>query len=454
MSPGQIAAPRATLRWHDRTAFALFLAGLILLPFSTPAGPGSVVVSFGLPLLGLMVVTYGALWWWRPYVRREYAAAMACGFALLAAQTISTLESPVLIPSAARWLANVVGFGVFAYLLSPTSFRLPHATTVPRFRVTLAALIASAAVLSLYFIGTFVLAVKEHGFLTVVAQRYAGGAMALTWGASNAIASPLIYPVFFALYLASSAALNRPRRLLVRSVTLLLCLAITLTLSRGAIFATVFGALALAALLDVRSQIRLLASLVLIAVAVFTFNSWLVSQQLLSEGIGGALVERIQRQDVATLNLRTIVWAEYLQQLGKAPLLGEGYYSSVWLHDMTPHNIVLTTFIERGLIGLVLSAAVVVYAAGVIVRDLRLSGLRRRDPFFAYAAAGGVASLLHLMVEDANFTQQYIIYSWIFLAVIFLAHRELGAAQRAAYQPRGSAPRQPGAALPLDPLGA
>jgi len=29
------------------------------------------------------------------------------------------------------------------------------------------------------------------------------------------------------------------------------------------------------------------------------------------------------------------------------------------------------------------------------------------------------------MVEDANFTQQYIIYSWVFLAVIFLARKEV-----------------------------
>jgi len=454
MSPGLVAAPRATMRWHDRTAFALLLAGLILLPFSTPAGPGSVVVSFGMPLLGLLVAIFSAWWWWRPRVRREYAAALGCAFALLAAQTISTIHSPVLIPSAARWLANVVGFGVFAYLLSPTLFHLPQAATVPRFRVALTVLVASAAVLSLYFIATFVLAVQAYGFLTVVAQRYAGGAMALPWGASNAIASPLIYPFFFALYLTPSAALTRARRLLVKSVTLLLCLAITLTLSRGAILATVFGALLLAALLDVRSQVRLLASLVLIAAAVVAFNYWLVSQQFLSEGIGGAFVERVQRQDIATLNLRTVVWAEYLQLLGKSPLLGEGYYSSVWLHDMTPHNIVLTTFIERGLIGFVLSAAVVMYGAWVIGRDLRLPGLRRRDPFFPYAAAGGVASLVHLMVEDANFTQQYIIYSWIFLAVIFLAHRELGTAHRTACDPPGGAPLRRGAALPPDPLGA
>ena len=47
------------------------------------------------------------------------------------------------------------------------------------------------------------------------------------------------------------------------------------------------------------------------------------------------------------------------------------------------------------------------------------------EPVFAYAAAGGIASLVHLMVEDANFTQQYIIYSWVFLAIIFLARKEV-----------------------------
>jgi len=36
-----------------------------------------------------------------------------------------------------------------------------------------------------------------------------------------------------------------------------------------------------------------------------------------------------------------------------------------------------------------------------------------------------VASMIHLMVEDANFSQPYIVYSWVFLAIIFVARNQL-----------------------------
>jgi uncharacterized membrane protein len=47
--------------------------------------------------------------------------------------------------------------------------------------------------------------------------------------------------------------------------------------------------------------------------------------------------------------------------------------------------------------------------------------LRARDRadrlLFASILSGGAAALIHLMVEDANLTHQYIVYSWIALAL-------------------------------------
>jgi O-antigen ligase len=414
-----------TMRWHDRVAFALFVGGMVLLPFSTPAGPDSVVVSFGLPLLALLGCTYWAVWCLRPVLQKAHLPAVCCACALLAGLTVSTLNSPDFIPSAARWFPNALGFCVFLYLLSPNLFRLARPASAPRFQVALVVLVTSAAVMSVYSTVTFLVAVGRWGFGTVIQQRSFGGVLALPWGASNVVASALIYPVFFALYLAQDAARSRPRRVVFKGVAVLLCLAIALTLSRGATIATAIGALILGSLSDFRSRLKLVGTIALIACTLVAVDYWIVSQQQLSAGLGQAFLERIQGQDVGTLNSRTELWSEYVGLIGRAPLFGEGYWSSLFLHQSGPHNIVLNTLVQRGLIGFLLSAPIVVYAAWQIGIELFVTPRTRRNPFFVYAAAGGVASMVHLMVEDANFSQQYMVYSWVFLAVIFLARNEL-----------------------------
>lgn len=416
---------RVTMRWHDQVAFALFVSGMALLPFSTPAGPDSVVVAFGILPLALLGCTYWAIWCWHPAFPREYLPAFSCGLALFAAQTVCTLYSPNFIPSAARWFANALGFCVFLYLLSPNLFRLARPRIEPRFRVALVVLLLSALVLSLYFIVTFVLAVSNWGFGTVIVQRYVGGVMALPWGASNVVASTLIYPVFFALYLGQQAVFSRAWRAAFKGSALLLCLAIALTLSRGAIIATASGALVLGSLLDFRSRLKFLGSIALIACTLVAFDYWIMSQQQLPEGLGQAFLERLQGQEVGTLNTRTELWSEYVGLISMAPVFGEGYYSSMFLHDNGPHNIVLSTLAERGLLGFLMSAPIVFYAAWQIGIELVVTRGRRRKSFFVYAAAGGVASMIHLMVEDANFSQPYIVYSWVFLAIIFVARNQL-----------------------------
>ena len=416
------------MRWHDQAAFVLFVVGMALLPFSTPAGPDTVVIAYGLPLLALLACTYWAVWCWRPGFQKRYMPALCCGLALFAAQTASTLYSPSFVPSAARWVVNALGFCLFLYLLSPNLFRLTSPATQPRFRVALIVFVTSAAVMAVYFIVTFTLAVSQLGFANVVVQRYVGGVMSLPWGASNVVASALIYPVFFSVYLAQHAIGAKVWRVAVRVVGLLLCLAIGLTLSRGAATATAIGALTLFGLLDVRSRLKFVGYIALIAAALVAFDYWILSQQQLTEALGGAFLERIRGQDVGTLNTRTELWSEYLGFIRSAPIFGEGYYSSLFLHDMSPHNIVLSTLVERGVVGFLMSAPIVFYAAWQVGVELVAKERRRRDSFFVYAAAGGVASLVHLMVEDAHFSQQYIVYSWVFLAIIFLAQRELRSA--------------------------
>ncbi len=428
------------MRWHDQVAFALFVGGMALLPFSTGEGPDSVVVSFGLPPLALLGCAYWAVWCQRPALPRAHLPAVCCGWALVASLTVSTLYSPDLIPSAARWVPNALGFCVFLYLLSPNLFRLARPASAPRFQVALVVLVTSAAVIGVYSTVTFLVAVGQVGFGAVIVTRYFGGVMALPWGVSNVVAGTLIYPLFFALYLAQDAALSRAHRVVLKGVALLLCLAIALTLSRGAAIATASGALILGVLLDFRSRLKLVGTIALIAVTLVAVDYWIVSQQQLSGGLGQAFLERFQEQNIETLNSRTELWSEYAGLIGMAPFFGEGYYSSLFLHQSSPHNIVLSTLVQRGLIGFLMSAPIVVYAAWQIGIELFVTQKRRRNQFFVYAAAGGVASMIHLMVEDAGFTQQYMVYSWVFLAVIFLARNELRTRGTMAHHPMAPSP--------------
>lgn len=436
---------KTSMKWHELIASAGFVGGMALLPFSTPSSPQSQVVSFGLPLLGMLTVIHIVMWCRSPTALREYLPAIAGGFALLFSQTLATIYSPTPLPSAARWVCNFIGFFVFLYLLSPHLFRMSADRSGSRHVIAIRVLVTSAAVMSAYFVITFLLAVREWGFATVIVQRYVGGVMALPWGASNVVASALLFPLFMGLYLARPNTEGGDSRLLRRGAVFVIFIAIAMTLSRGAILATACGLVTLGFLMDFRSRARLVVTIALIIGALLAVDYGIVSPRLPSGGLVQAFLERVQDPDVATLNLRTIEWNEYLESIAKTPFLGSGYYSSLGLHDATSHNLIITTVAERGVIGLLLSAAIVMYAAAQVGKSLLTRELVRRNPVMVYIAAGGVASLVHLMVEDANFTQQYIVYSWVYLAVVFLARQEL---QRdSSPRPLHSETREPGARL-------
>ena len=89
------------MSWYERVALTLFVVGMVLVPFSTSATPTSEVVSFGLPLLGVLGLVYCGVLCRHPALSKQYLPAIAAGLALVSAQTASSLYSPTPLPSAA-----------------------------------------------------------------------------------------------------------------------------------------------------------------------------------------------------------------------------------------------------------------------------------------------------------------------------------------------------------------
>ena len=397
---------------------ALLLLGVLLIPFSSGAGPGSVVVAYGLVPLAVFGTLFVMALSLRPTVPRVVAPAWGAAALLAFALAAGTAYAPRPIESLARSAAGLLGFAAFAFVLSPFYPAPASASGVPtstrRSEDVVWVLVMSGGLMAAYFLIHYAVAIASVGLLGVVVDRGAGGAMSLPWGSSNVVASCFLFPFFLAFYLGRRER-SRGRRWAAHLARLLMLVSIVATVSRGAMVALLFGVVAHAVIAG-RGRRRgiVVASVaaILCAVVADLLNGGQWSGQLLE--LAGS---RLDRTEVSQLNGRTDRWTEFGGLFMQAPLIGAGYFGSFATAGGTGHNLVLTTLVERGLLGTLCSAVVLSLATW-----RALAGrLRARDAqdrlLFSCILSGGAASLLHLMVEDANSTHQYIVYSWLALAL-------------------------------------
>jgi O-antigen ligase len=194
---------------------------------------------------------------------------------------------------------------------------------------------------------------------------------------------------------------------------------ILMTQSRGAMLSGAFGLLLLALFFRGRARRRLLTFVAITWILWTLFDRW--TSSIMEEQVISEIVARFSGDDVSSLNGRVEIWQQFAEEFWNSPLIGSGYYSTLYTIGSSGHNLILTTVIERGLVGLALSAGILLKAADEVVRGFLRANTPNSKLFFACIGAGGAASLLHLMVEDAFFTQQYIVYSWVALAIVFQA---------------------------------
>jgi O-antigen ligase len=400
-----------------------FWIGMPLLAFSTAPGSGGPVLAYGLPVLALTAALYLAFRLMHPYAGRGHLPALFSGAALVGALSIATLYSPFPGESLARYLPNVLGFVIFCYVLSPLYASAPGRR--PTHESLADVCIVTGATIGIFFVVNFAGAVAAHGLPAVLLDRVTGGLSSLPWGASNVVASHLILP-FFLTFAPNARAAGGRRAVYVWIARGAMVTAVVMTQSRGAALTLVLGLVLLLLVLRGRARRRLAAFLLsgLLAVLVADY----VTGGALAEQFAAPALERFSGADIGDLNGRTTIWEQFLSAFAESPALGIGYYASTRALESTGHNFLLTTLVERGVVGFCLSALVLVTAAAAIVRTYRLSADPTLRAFTGCLAIGGGASCFHLLFEDANFTQPYIILSWVALALpeLTLRHAQTG----------------------------
>ena len=431
-----------------RALRALLVMSVLLMPFSTGAGEGSVVVAVGLVplmLLGVLLVCGLLL---RPTLDRAMADGWATGALLTGALVIATIYAPKPVESLARSGPGVLGFLAFLFVLSPLYPEprggSPARLRAPRSEEAALLLVSAGTVLAVYFVANYALAVLSKGLLAVMFDRVTGGAMSLPWGSSNVVASCFLLPIFLTFYCGRLEAPRRRRRAMLVA-RLLMMLGLVATLSRGAIGAMVIGLLMHLVIAGRGRRTGLALGMASLVVGGFVIDA--VAGGNMTRELGALAASRLDRAEISQLNNRTDHWVEFILLFAESPLIGAGYYGTMTLAGGTGHNLLLTTLAERGLFGALCSVAVLVLAAWRTLAGW-LTARRSEDRLlFATLLSGGSAALVHLMIEDANLTHQYIVFSWLALALPLAGYWERAAPPA---RPAGrAAPPQEAAAVPV-----
>lgn len=392
----------------------LFAAGMLLLPFSS--GTEVAVMSYGLPVLLIVGICYIILQIRAPFLASAQQLPAFLGLLLILAISATSIYAPEPEASFARVVPNVIGFLVFLYLLSPFC---GLAGTVERFEAVAKVYVASAIVVAFYYLINFIGAVNEIGLAGVFLDRVTGGIISLPWGATNVVASVLLLPMLITFYFGVTEESKKVRAYYFIGRTAMVA-TILMTQSRGAMLSGAFGLILLAMFFTGRARRRLLVFVAITWTLWSLFDRWVNSimaeTQVISE-----IVARFSGDDISTLNGRVGIWQQFAGEFTSSPLIGTGYYSTLYTIGSSGHNLILTSVIERGLIGMALSGAILLKAIECVIRGFLRADTEKSKLFFACLGAGGACSLLHLMVEDSNFTQQYIVYSWVALALVFQA---------------------------------
>lgn len=394
--------------WTRKALNGLLAAGVVLMPFSTPAGEDSVVFNFGIPFL--MLFTLASLPWhaMRSFrVPARLGPLVFIGFATTAWILLTSMISPWLIPSLARASVHVLGFFVFLYFASMAG-RDPQ-RRFAEFRRWNGVLVISGVVLAAYYAAVFAGAVVQYGIIEALSERWVGGISALPWGASNAIAATLLFPLVSALVPGA----GETRKSWQAIAMALIMVGILLSLSRNAIACAVLLFL-LVALVAKRRLPLLITACVILAMA--AMGDWFAAGTL--EDLGRLRFG--DAEELRGLNHRLEMWEEMASLLPSYLVEPIGFYGSLPTFRTSPHNAVLTTAIEQGLIGLLFALLLF----GETVR--RLSA--RAPSESSYGAnvrrillAGILIVVINLQFEDPHFSYPYIVYCWYFLGLCALA---------------------------------
>ncbi len=387
----------------------LILLGIILIPFSTGlTSQVGFVVDYCVPIFFVTaILTFFDLLLKRNSLAKINIPFVLLGGLLALSTLIAGLVSAMYPGSLYRTLSYFLGFSIFVYLLSTAS--LLNKNPVTHFSILAKTLAISGILLGLYYVIHFLYATSIYGLHHAILDRTNEGVTRLPWGASNTIAGTLNPFIFLTLYLGFIEKQPELKKLWYYGCATIF-LAVLLTLSRGGLLSLFFGILVLFTLFK-RYLWLAITMLIpgLVYAAIFFLKDTLPQMH-------SVLSVRVHSYSSG----RTHIWADSIAWIQNHYFSMIGYYRSLNMFGHSSHNIFLTSFIERGLIGVLLILIFSVIYFSWVIKNIN-NPEKNVSNFYKFVMAATFASWLHFQTEDFNFTQPYFFYSWCLLGLVFAA---------------------------------
>ena len=386
-----------------------FTLSVLLLPFSTYAGGGQYVISFAMPFL---VVFFFLECFFILFKRLSFARHLSAQYVIYFLYAIyasyACLFSLTPLVSLSRAIINLVGFIIFMYIIHVVFMSQDRQKAYNYF---LRIFFYFGILLAMYFIANIFIQAYQHSMLAVFSSRGGGRSyMSIGWGTSNTVAATLLLtlPIARLYYIRINGKSSG-------FFVYLILFAIFLTLSRNAIISSL-GFLIFSSLN--RKNYKNLIFLIIISLGcLYALECFFPA------------VFASRNSTIFNFNGRTELWSQGLNVIGDQfwQLLfvpSAGFYGCLSKYGYSFHNVLLTTMIEQGLIGLIL--LILVYVSPVFT-FFRCCLANKRE--MKILSLGLLFGLLDLMFEDVNFLTPYMLCTWalfgLFYASLFLSNDPL-----------------------------
>jgi hypothetical protein len=263
-------------------------------------------------------------------------------------------------------------------------------------------------ILSLYYIINIIFKSIEFGFSSVISERFTGGLSSLPWGASNVVSAVLVFPV--AVALARYDFCKKKVYILALSVVSIGMLA---TLSRAAMIILM---LYLISWILVKKKITFKFLLMLLFSSAIICSIFYIWAELSSDSFNLMFSDRFDKVNIFSGNSRLDSWVEKLKFFFNNPFYPIGYYGSLTIFEgFTAHNYFITVLLEQSFVGLIVN---IIFLALPFCAFFSL-----KATFLIVHCRWYVLGLLfvslNLFVEDANFTQQFILLFWAYMGLLY-----------------------------------
>lgn len=404
----------------QRIFLTLFLIGFALLPFSnqTKDQTWNVLFSIQLPFIeglyspGLIILWFASVAGFFSWFQRGApSTASARGYIALAASYVGVIFCllpvvPDLKASSIRATSNLLGFMLYALLLLRDRRQVTAAQSYIQSNLGLLALATTGVILSLYYLTNTVVQTSFSSLESIIYSRFMGGVNSLSWGASNIVASVLLISVSAAVLLFN--AIGGSGKIL--TVICVISAGILSTLSRNSLICLTLIVIVYALVLGRRKLLWIVGLIIFLSAT----GEFLRQQNLLDEIVESRTSDL---RNVVSVGGRQEIWGHYVDKLVERPLGFNGLYSSLSEFGFSPHNWFLTTYWELGFVGVAVGLALIFLPLIKIWKEQK-RGNRRISRAGLLAICIALIIFLNVQSEDPQFSHQYIVSWWVWLAAV------------------------------------